>query len=679
MAEAPDSETRLPGDDSARLDDCVKRFDDAWQTGQRPSIEDYLPEDVRDRQAVLPKLVHVDLERRLKAGEPVRVEGYLQQYAALAGDDEAVLGLIVHEYKVRRSQETGLTIAECVRRFPRYELRLLGLFGSEETRTPGALPQSGQPATREPIAPAAGRPDSIGKYQVIEGLGRGGQADVFRAVHPHLPGRDVVIKWFHQSLTDQGQTDLFEEGRVLASLDDPGIARIYDVDVHQSRPFMVLEHIAGCTLRDLLQQRQFSAREAAGLVAELARTLSRVHRQGVWHRDLKPANILIHDAGRPRLLDFGLAWMNRTWEQPDRREGDVSGTFAYMSPEQANGETGRIGPATDIFGLGAILYHLLTGRPPYEDADPMVVWEQARKAEVLPPRRLNPNLPRALARICLKALAADPDQRYKSAGDLERALRGFLRRGRVAAAAASGLLLSALVAIGVAYWPVPARHTDPGSAAPDAPAPFKGDLDVLVWESSSRDQDKFVPAARRQNIRLPQAVPLSRRDWLRIEARLNRPAYLYLIWLDTEGKATPIFPWQDSWDRRPAREQPRDRLSLPEKAGELAPLAPGPAGLETVLLLIRETPLTDADHAALPGLFAGLPRALVPDLRAAAWFEGGDLVTPQREPDRGPIQIGKAQAGADPVLRLQALLQTKLRPLFPYSRAVCFGNTGQGP
>jgi hypothetical protein len=176
---------------------------------------------------------------------------------------------------------------------------------------------------------------------------------------------------------------------------------------------------------------------------------------------------------------------------------------------------------------------------------------------------------------------------------------------------------------------------------------------------------------------LAQAVPLSSRDWMRIEAKLNRPAYLYVIWIDTEGKATPIYPWQDGdWHKRPPEEPKRDRLNLPEGAGELAPLAPGPSGIETLLLLAREAPLMESENASLPRLLAGLPRAEVADVRALAWFDDGNLVTPQREPDRGSIQIGKAQAGGDPVLQLQALLQTKLRPLFPYSRAVCFGNRG---
>jgi serine/threonine-protein kinase len=649
-----------------RVDQACDAFEAEWQGGRQPSIESYLADTPEpERSFLLKELLHVELEYRSKQGHTLALEDYRQRFPG----HSALVRAALDEIKGSESAPVADPAAT------------LDYLAGPSTSPP-----------TESRAPDVGQPDAIGKYQVIERLGSGGQADVFRALHPHLPGRDVVIKWFRHGLAERGQSQLLQEGQVLAHLDDAGIVRIYDVDICQGRPYMVLEHIAGLTLRDHLNQGQASSRQSAALVAELAGTLARVHRHGVLHRDLKPANILIDGAGQPRLLDFGLAWMSQPWAESDRPEGEVSGTFEYMAPEQASGQANRIGPGTDIFGLGAILYHLLTGRPPYRAANRKEVWAQARKAEIVPPRQLNKGIPWSLERICQKALAADPDRRYASAGELEKALRGFLRRRLVAAAVAGGFLLVAFVAAGIAWWPTTPRQAhsvtggltpaDPavdGVDIPKAPAPpLKGYLDVFVWEASSPRQDKFEPAAHRQGIRLPQAVPLSPRDWVRIEARLSRPAYVYVVWIDTEGKATPIYPWQDDdWNKLPPVQQPRDRLSLPEKAGDVAPLAPGPAGIETLLLLVRDTPLADADNASLPGLFTGLPRTKVADVNAAAWFEGGDLVTAQREPDRGPIQIGKAQAGSDSVLRLQALLKTQLQPLFRYSRSVCFGNAGK--
>src|SRR5262249_48140872 len=152
-------------------------------------------------------------------------------------------------------------------------------------------------------------------------------------------------------------------------------------------------------------------------------------RQGILHRDLKPANVLVDAAGRPRLMDFGLASLRHAWGAINPPEGDaVCGTYPYMAPEQARGEAERVGAPTDGFGLGAIFYQLLTGQPPYRGESAAEVREQARQGRVTPPRQINPRIPRTLERICRKALAADPSQRYASAGAMGRALRGYLRR-----------------------------------------------------------------------------------------------------------------------------------------------------------------------------------------------------------------------------------------------------------
>jgi serine/threonine protein kinase len=533
----------------------------------------------------------------------------------------------------------------------------------------------------------------------------------------------------------------YREIEAVGRLKHPNIVAARDAGEADGVHYLIMELVDGADLARLLEQLgPLPIPDACELVRQAAVGLQHAHEHRLVHRDVKPSNLMLAADGQVKVLDLGLARLLPDEPAPGQDQTPSAwmvGTWDYLAPEAVTG--GRpVDARSDLYSLGCTLYKLLTGRvpfgkPTYEAPLQRVL---ARLQEPVPSvRQHRPEVPEELAALVHRLLARDPAERFASAAALAEALRpfaagcdlpallararpdlaavppstaihdtpgpgpdgertqgpekpppGFLKRKFIAAAVAVGSLLVALVAIGIFLWPTSSSQTDltrsgrqppDDMIASDARAPLKGDLDVLVWESSWPDQAKFVPAARRQHIRLPPAVPLSPRDWLRIEARLNRPAYLYLIWIDTEGKATPIFPWQDTWDKLPANEQPRDRLSLPEKAGDLAPLAPGPAGMETLLLLAREMPLTDADNAALPGLFSGLPLAEVPDLRAAAWFEGGELVTPQREPDRGPIQIGKAQAGADSVLRVQVLLQSKLRLLFTYSRAVCFGNTGK--
>ncbi len=197
----------------------------------------------------------------------------------------------------------------------------------------------------------------------------------------------------------------------------------------------------GLTLEQFAAQRARRApARSARLVAELARTAAYLQARGIVHQDITPRNVLIDGRGRPRLIDFGLARQRHAWS--DDGADRSGGTAAYMSPEQAMGRPDRIGPRTDVFGLGGLLYHLLTGRPLYQGASRASVLRQARQAGYLPARVANPRVPRALERIVDRALAADPERRYRTAGELDRALRRFLVRRRIAAA---GLLTAVLL------------------------------------------------------------------------------------------------------------------------------------------------------------------------------------------------------------------------------------------
>ncbi len=507
----------------------------------------------------------------------------------------------------------------------------------------------------------------IGKYRVVDRLGRGGQAEVFRAVHPNLPGRDVVIKWANRHLSPALQQQLLEEGRALAHLEDAGLARVYDVDEHQGRPFIVMEFVRGRTMQQQLAEGRPSPRQAAALVAQLAHTLERVHRRGVCHRDLKPANILIDTAGRPRVMDFGLALIEQPWEEPRRREGDVSGTFQYMAPEQANGETGCIGPRTDVFGLGGILYALLTGRPPYQGADSMKLWEQARQGKVTPPRQVQPAVPQRLEKVCLKALARVPEQRFASAGEMARALEGYLRRRAVLAGL--GLVgLFILLALGIAF--VTKGHLPPEEPR-SGQAPLAAKLDVRVWKKADTSRGLALNEAG--------ALPLRAGDWMRIEAEVDRPAYLYVIYLDAQGKASPMYPWRKyDWDDRPA-ERPVASLHLPENPlVDAAPLDPGPSGIESVVLLARPTPLSPEDHLTLVRLFDTVPQqGRFDPLRGAVWLEAGGAERFGHDQDRGRPNLDAARQVQDPVERMRSLLRGELRSLSPAGRAVCYPFQGQ--
>jgi predicted Ser/Thr protein kinase len=207
-------------------------------------------------------------------------------------------------------------------------------------------------------------PRQIGRYWVGDQLGEGGQGQVFPVIDTRL-GRNLVLKLARRPLEAEraGQERLLREGRLLAECAHPNLVRVVDLDLHEGRPFLVMEHVRGLNLQQLAEQRRPGPRQAARLVAGLAGAVAYIHARGIVHQDIKPANVLIDDEGRPKLIDFGLARLRHAWT--DDASGSMGGTISYMSPEQALGRHERIGPWTDVFGLGGVLYYLLTGRPVY--------------------------------------------------------------------------------------------------------------------------------------------------------------------------------------------------------------------------------------------------------------------------------------------------------------------------
>ena len=362
-------------------------------------------------------------------------------------------------------------------------------------------------------------PERIGKYQVVELLDQGGQAQVFRVIHPKL-AKFCALKLARRSLTNADQPDrnpLEAEGRILVECEHPNLVRVIDMDVHEGRPFVVMEYVRGSTLRQFVARVRPGPRQAARLVIELARAVTYLHDRGIIHQDIKPQNVLIDEQGRPRLIDLGMARQNHAWR--DDADDSTGGTAGYMSPEQAMGCADLIGPWTDVFGLGGLYYHLLTGRPLYVASSRAATSWMARKASYEPVRHLNPQVSHSLERICHKALAADPERRYPTAGDLERALRRSLERRWIAASGLFVLLLmAALVFI-----------TRPGP--PVAPKIFSFDVDHFRGKPA-------VPLGRiGSNERTVQFD-----DDVRISVKLDVPAYYYVIALNADGEVQLCDP-----------------------------------------------------------------------------------------------------------------------------------------
>jgi WD40 repeat protein/tRNA A-37 threonylcarbamoyl transferase component Bud32 len=260
-------------------------------------------------------------------------------------------------------------------------------------------------------------------YEVLEELGRGGMGVVYRARHTQLH-RAVALKMILAG-GHAGSAEIvrfLSEAEAVAAIAHPNIVQIYEVGHHQGLPFIALELVDGGTLDDRLERGPLLAVEAARLVEQLARGLNAAHQAGIVHRDLKPSNILLTSDGIPKVTDFGLA-KKVAGGSGVTQSGDVLGTPAYMAPEQAVGQGRRVGPAADVYALGAILYECLTGRPPFQAATPLETLLQVVGTEPTPPRQFNPRVPRDLETICLKCLNKEAARRYASAHSLAEDLR----------------------------------------------------------------------------------------------------------------------------------------------------------------------------------------------------------------------------------------------------------------
>jgi hypothetical protein len=276
-------------------------------------------------------------------------------------------------------------------------------------------------------------PASFGDYELVEEIGRGGMGIVYRAVQRSL-GRTVALKMLlRRDLASPADLVRFRsEAEAAARLDHPGIVPIFEVGEHDGLPFYSMRLIEGTTLAKRLAQGPLPPREAAATLAKVADAVQAAHDRGVLHRDLKPSNILIDAGGEPLVSDFGLA---KRLEDSDSvtHTGAILGTPCYMSPEQAAGSRGDVGPTSDVWSLGAILYQMICGRPPFQASTPMDTLLAVLEADPPAPRSVTPAADRDLEMIALKSLQKPQDLRYASAAALAADLRAALAGEPIAA------------------------------------------------------------------------------------------------------------------------------------------------------------------------------------------------------------------------------------------------------
>jgi WD40 repeat protein/tRNA A-37 threonylcarbamoyl transferase component Bud32 len=299
------------------------------------------------------------------------------------------------------------------------------LPGTENFLNPSSQPPAQDGAATEtdspPPTPAFPR---IPGYEILGELGRGGMGVVYKARQVKLD-RLVALKMILAE-RHAGEADLARfrtEAEAIARLQHPSIVQVYEIGEHEGKPYFSLEFCSAGSLAQRLDGTPLQPNEAARLVETLARAMEAAHQKGIIHRDLKPANVLLLTDGTPKITDFGLA--KKLNEAGQTASGAVLGTPSYMAPEQASGKGKVVGPASDVYALGAILYELLTGRPPFRAPSALDTLLQVVADDPVPPRQLQSRTPKDLETICLKCLQKEPPKRYVSALDLAEDLRRY--------------------------------------------------------------------------------------------------------------------------------------------------------------------------------------------------------------------------------------------------------------
>ncbi len=349
-----------------------REFEAAWRRGERPDLGKYLSYISADQKSVLfEELVNIEIRFRTAKGESPTIDEYRMRYPEI------------------------VTTADTVRAEETQEKRLFL----------GGLRQ-------------------IGNFQLLAEVGSGEFGVVWKAFDRKLE-RDVAIKLpSERSLTREYEAEFFHEAKSAARLSHHGIVQVFEYGIHHGFAFIVTEFVEGVTLREWVRQRTITPREAAELCEKIAEALEHAHEKRVVHRDLKPGNILIEKSGRPRITDFGLAKRLGTMTTV-AGSGVVVGTYAYMSPEQALGESIEIDARSDIYSLGVMLYELLAKKLPFTN-DPRLIVHQILNQKPQPLRELSRDIPESLADICHKCLEKKPEDRYQSASELRDDLLRYL-------------------------------------------------------------------------------------------------------------------------------------------------------------------------------------------------------------------------------------------------------------
>jgi eukaryotic-like serine/threonine-protein kinase len=402
-------------DQALRIHRICEAFECGFPGGDRPRIEAFLEQaDGEIKGRLLEELLLIELDLRRRLGEVPSLSEYLSRFP---DDSRRVAAAFSLSAQSPASPDDPGDDPDATRPYHT-----------------GDSPQGLAPTDRAPaISSDSNRPlDFVGNYELVEEIARGGMGIVYKARDIRLK-RMVALKMIlsGQRATADERGRFRREAELAGNLDHPNIVRIFEVEEFEGCPFFVMQLVEGDSLAKQIKKKErdkspYEPKAAARLMVTIARAVHYAHKQGFLHCDLKPSNILIDREGRPLVTDFGLA--RRTSEDSSLTiSGAILGTPSYMAPEQATGSRKQLNPGTDVYGLGAILYELLTGRAPFRAGTIMETVVDVLERDPAPLRTLRPEVPKELESICLKCLEKAPHDRYNSADTLADELERFLQ------------------------------------------------------------------------------------------------------------------------------------------------------------------------------------------------------------------------------------------------------------
>lgn len=613
---------------------CARRYEQAWRSGSPPELTEWVRAHPASSAEELAELVRTDLRLRFGKADAWSLEQYFAAFPSLLDRPQLAAAVMHTELVLRQSAGEPASTTDYLRRFPAAAAALAQLQEAASAMTASsadALPGESQDtisfvqqpsSTRAALrgdlkldaeATPSGRPQIAG-YEILGFVAKGGMGVVYKARDKVL-GRTVALKLPRPGYveSEQDKDRFLREARAAARLRHANICPLFEVrETDDGRPYICMAFVEGETLKTWVTRQHPGPRQLAELVATLSRAVQYAHEQGVVHRDLKPSNVMVEAAsGQPMLMDFGLA-KDLSQEDGLTISGDVMGTPAYMAPEQAAGKTHELGPAVDTYSLGAILYELIAGQPPFRGSAVEVLL-QVQNDEPESLRRRMPGVHLDLETICLKAMAKRAQDRYVTAGalaeDLDRFARGeaiLARRqsamqrswrlvrkypiamGLGATAAIALLLLLALTPALSSSWEL-SRMTarlEAELSRPDWSPQGLTELDALVGEIAAIAPQQAADHRQRVTSRLdayvatyldPDRGRWSPEDWLAIEAAveqlaardsaaaLRRQADADRLRGLPERVADMRPPWQNYQDILPGltRDEQRGVLRLP--------------------------------------------------------------------------------------------------------------------